>query len=120
MNAEVKSGGRVVGGHSIAGGNVVVNSVVRKYPNGVYEAKISIKDPNNPSTYLPKSNNNGISTMFPDSWTDDRVKVEVDYAYQNKVIITNPRGQQMWEGVTPSGVKVTGYLKLKVTVYPVK
>lgn len=58
--------------------------------------------------------------MFPETWTADRIKVEVDYAYQNRVVITNTKGQQMWEGITPSGVKVTGYLKPKVTVYPVR
>nr|WP_245640043.1 EndoU domain-containing protein [Moraxella oblonga] len=120
LSAEIKRNGTVVGGHSTANGNIRVDSVVKTYSNGVYEAKISVKDPNNPNNYLPKSNNNGISTMFPNSWSADRVKVEVDYAYQNRKVVTNSRGQQMWEGITPSGVKVTGYLQPKVTVYPVK
>lgn len=38
--------------------------------------------------------------MFPDSWTADRIKVEVDYAFKNKQIYINERGQQMWKGKT--------------------
>jgi hypothetical protein len=51
--------------------------------------------------------------MFPKSWTTDRIKVEVDSAFQNKTVIGNK-----WTGTTPSGVKVEGYLSPKTTVYP--
>lgn len=54
-----------------------------------------------------------MSTMFPDSWTADRVKVEVEAAYQNKTINGNK-----WAGVTPSGVIVERWLTPKTTVYP--
>lgn len=56
--------------------------------------------------------------MFPDSWSADRIKVEVDTAYKNKQIYRNDRGQEMWKGKTPSGVTVTGFLEPKTTVYP--
>jgi filamentous hemagglutinin len=39
--------------------------------------------------------------------------VEVDAAFQNKTVIGNK-----WQGITPSGVKVEGYLNPKTTVYP--
>ena len=51
--------------------------------------------------------------MFPDSWSADRVKVEVDAAYQNRTVTGN-----MWTGTTPSGVVVKGYLNPNTTVYP--
>lgn len=51
--------------------------------------------------------------MFPDSWTANRVKVEVDAAFQNKVITGNK-----WTGVTPSGVREEGWMKPKTTAYP--
>ena len=88
--------------------------------NGVYEAKISVRDPNNPGKFLSKTNNNGKSTMFPDSWTSDRLKVEVDYAYKNRVPHPDPSkaSKGMWQGVTKSGVKVEGYSSPKTTVYP--
>ena len=120
LNAEIK-GKKVVGGHSIANGNIRVDKVVKApNANGVYEAKISVRDPNNPGKFLSKTNNNGKSTMFPDSWTSDRLKVEVDYAYKNRVPHPDPSkaSKGMWQGVTKSGVKVEGYSSPKTTVYP--
>lgn len=113
LNVEISKRGKLTGGHSIANGKV--NIVSKSAPNaqGVYEAKISVSDPKNPNKVLTKN-----STMFPDSWSADRVKVEVDAAYKNKSIVTNSRGERMWEGITPSGVKVTGYLEPNTTVYP--
>ena len=120
LNAEIK-GKKVVGGHSIASGNIRVDKVVKApNANGVYEAKISVRDPNNPGKFLSKTNNNGKSTMFPDSWTSDRLKVEVDYAYKNRVPHSDPlkASKGMWQGVTKSGVKVEGYVSPKTTAYP--
>lgn len=100
-------------------GNVRVDEVLKTYSNGVYEAKISVFDPNT-GKYIAKTNNKGASTMFPQNWTADRIKVEVQHAYTNKRPHSDPvkaeRG--MWEGTTYSGVKVEGYRE--VTVYPVK
>lgn len=52
--------------------------------------------------------------MFPDSWSADRIKVEVDYAYKNKTVSGN-----QWTGITPSGVTVKGWLTPKTTAYPI-
>lgn len=80
---------------------------------GGYEAKIQYTNPEN-GKVLTKN-----STMFPDSWSADRVKYEVDMAYKNRNEYINPQnGKVMWESTTPSGVKVTGYKEPKVTVYP--
>jgi hypothetical protein len=115
LSAEVKPNGTVVGGHSTASGNVQVIPGTAGTPNaqGVYSARIEVADPNNPGQFLPKTNNGGVSTLFPDSWTADRIKVEVDAAFQNRTVVGNK-----WTGTTPSGVKVEGYLNPKTTVYP--
>jgi len=115
LSGEVKPNGSVVGGHSIATGNVRVIPGTQSEPNpqGVYTAQIEVPDPSSPGHFLRKTNNGGISTMFPDSWSADRIKVEVDAAYQNKVVTGNK-----WSGVTPSGVVVEGWLIPKTTVYP--
>lgn len=115
LSAEVKANGSVVGGHSTATGDVQVIPGTASVPNpqGVYTAEIQVADPANPGKFLPKTNNGGISTLFPDSWTADRVKVEVDAAFQNKTVVGNK-----WSGTTPSGVKVEGYITPKTTVYP--
>ena len=113
LNTEINSRGRLTGGHSIANGNINVISKATPNAQGVYEAKISVPDPKNPNKTLTKD-----STMFPDSWNADRIKVEVDAAYKTKSIVINSNGQSMWEGITPSGVKVRGYLEPNTTVYP--
>lgn len=51
--------------------------------------------------------------MFPDDWSADKLKAEVNTAYENKTILGN-----QWIGTTPSGVRVKGYLDPKTTVYP--
>jgi hypothetical protein len=100
-------------------GNIKVLQVTSKLDvNGVYEARVAVVDPNNPSQFISKTNNNGLSTMFPDNWSADRVKIEVDAAYKNKNIVITPTGQKMWVGTTPSRVRVTGFLEPKTTVYP--
>lgn len=115
IRAEVKSNGNVVGGHSTVTGDVRVIPGTESMPNaqGVYSARIEVADPANPGRYLPKTNNGGVSTMFPKSWTADRIKVEVDAAFQNRAVAGNK-----WTGTTPSGVRVEGYLSPKTTVYP--
>ena len=115
LGGEVNSRGKVVGGHSTALGNVRVIPGTETAPNtqGVYEAQVEVRNPANPNQWLQKSNGGGVSSMFPDSWTADRIKVEVDAAYRNRVTSGNT-----WTGVTPSGVKVEGYTTPKTTVYP--
>ena len=57
--------------------------------------------------------------MFPESLTADRIKVEVDKAFQNKEMI----GEYRWRGITPSGVEVKGYIDETgnvTSVFPVK
>jgi filamentous hemagglutinin len=120
IRAEIKPNGNVVGGHSTATGEVRVIPGTASAPNaqGVYSARIEVEDPLNPGSFLRKTNGNppGTSTMFPNTWTSDRIKVEVDSAYANRKPVAGRPG--MWQGVTPSGVKVEGWLSPVVTVYP--
>lgn len=67
LNTEINSRGKLSGGHSIASGNVKVFQVIGKPDkNGVYNAKISVVDAKTGKS-VPKTNNNGKSTMFPNS-----------------------------------------------------
>ena len=111
LDVEVTKKGKLVGGHSIANGNVHVISKGSPNSVGVYEAKIQYTNPKN-GKVLTKN-----STMFPDNWSANRVKYEVDMAYKNRIEFKD-KGRDMWRGVTPSGVKVKGYIDPKTTVYP--
>jgi hypothetical protein len=56
------------------------------------------------------------NTMFPKAWNAERVAAELDAAWHspNKTI----RGDK-WSALTPSGVRVEGYMAPRVTAYPV-
>ena len=114
-----RGGRKVVGGHSLLTDDIRIIPGTETAPNaqGVYRAKIEVADPDNPSNFIPKSNNGGFSTMFPKSWDEDRIKREVSIAFDNKEKFSEG-GVRKWAGVTPSGVKVEGYLEPKITAYP--
>ena len=68
--------------------------VVKEYANGVYEAKISIPNPRalkdpNAKPFLEKSGKekDSVSTMFPRTWTQDRLRVELEHAFK-KIFIS--------------------------------
>ena len=59
--------------------------------------------------------------MFPRSWDANRIRNEVEYAFANrsiKIVTGGGRTVRQWEGITPSGVKVEGYVDPNITVYP--
>ena len=56
------------------------------------------------------------TTLFPEYWSKSRIIVEVDIAYKNKII--SQTRHNIWEGITPSGIKVKGYIAPNTTVYP--
>ncbi len=105
---------------------MIVDKVIKEYPNGVYEARVLIPnpkaktDPDAPK-FLEKlgKNKDSASMMFPRTWTEDRLKVELEHAFRNRSRVANT--EDKWEGTTKSGVKVEwvinkdGYLS---TVYP--
>lgn len=52
--------------------------------------------------------------LFSEYWSKNRIIVEVDIAYKNKII--SQTHHNIWEGRTPSGIKVRGYLYPNTTV----
>ena len=121
INGEINAGGRAVGGHSMLGGNVRIDAYAAKNPispNGVRNVVISVYDPST-GTWIQKVDRFGepqLTTLFPESWTESRIIVEVDIAYKNRIISQTRRN--IWEGTTPSGIKVEGYIAPNTTVFP--
>ena len=119
INGEINAGGRAVGGHSMLGGNVRIERLHSVSSNGVRTADISVFDQNTNQWKL-KVKRDGITpqetTLFPESWTESRIIVEVDIAYKNRIISQTRRN--IWEGTTPSGIKVEGYIAPNTTVFP--
>lgn len=80
----------------------------------MYEAKILVPDPKNPGLWIPKKGNS--HTMFPVEWDEIRIQREVDTAWNSSEKKVGSDG--VWNSVTPSGVRVKGYLEPRVTAYP--
>ena len=123
INGEINARGRAVGGHSMLGGNVRIDAYAAKNPispNGVRNVVISVYDPST-GTWIQKVDRFGepqLTTLFPESWSKSRIIVEVDIAYKNRTrSLLDPR---KWEGTTPSGIKVEGYIAPNTTVYPLQ
>ena len=124
INGEPK-GNFFKGGHTTLG-NVKVEKVIKEYANGVYEAKVSIPNPRalkdpNAKPFLEKSGKekDSVSTMFPRTWTQDRLRVELEHAFKNASKVPSTKSE--WKGVTKSGVEVRWYVKEngKIdTIYP--
>ena len=113
--------GEPTGGHTLLNGDVRVMEGTASAPDatGVYRAQVQMADPKHPGQWLIKTDRNGNpmpNTMFPKDWTVEQVVTEVNAAWfsPTKTI----RGDK-WSALTPSGVRVEGYLEPRVTAYPV-
>jgi hypothetical protein len=113
--------GEPTGGHTLLNGDVRVIDGTASAPDatGVYRAQVQMADPQHAGQWITKTDRNGNpmpNTMFPKDWTADQVVSEVNAAWfsPTKTI----RGDK-WSALTPSGVRVEGYLEPRVTAYPV-
>ena len=113
--------GEPTGGHTLLNGDVRVIEGTASAPDatGVYRAQVQMADPQRAGQWITKTDRNGNpmpNTMFPKDWTAEQVVNEVNAAWfsPTKTI----RGDK-WSALTPSGVRVEGYLEPRVTAYPV-
>lgn len=118
LGADYTPKGKPTGGHSLVKNDVQIVPGTESVPDafGVYKATVQVPDPAKPGQWLTKTSNNSTNTMFPKDWmTQTRIKVEVDGAWNNpnKVVVGDK-----WYSVTPSGVKVEGWIAPRTTVYP--
>ena len=113
--------GEPTGGHSLLHGDVRLVEGTESAPDasGVYRAQVQMADPQHPGQWITKTDRNGNpmpNTMFPKQWSAEQIVSEVEEAWfsPTKTI----RGDK-WSALTPSGVRVEGYLEPRVTAYPV-
>ena len=105
--------GRTISGAHKLGKNVQVVKIV-KVPdkNGVYKAKVEVL---NPTTNVWKEKG-AETTMFPDDWSVDKTKWEINGAWNSRDFFTETTKRGIrWEGTSPSGVKIEGFLNKKGT-----
>ena len=117
IGGDENSQGKVTGGHSLLRGDVrIVKKIGNPAKNGVYRASIEVKKKD--GTWQAKTSNGGVNTMFPENWDEARIIDEINSAWENWKDLKG-RDNNMWQGISKSGVVIRGYKSPRITAYPV-
>lgn len=118
IGGDISSNGeKVTGGHTLLKGDVrIVKKIGAPSKNGVYKASVEIRRPD--GTWQRKASNGGVNTMFPANWDEARVIEEINSAWENRKDLKG-RDNNMWQGISRSGVLIRGYKSPRITAYPV-
>ena len=117
IGGDENSQGKVTGGHSLLHGDVrIVKKIGNPAKNGVYRASIEVKKKD--GTWQTKTSNGGVNTMFPENWDEARIIDEINSAWENRKDLKG-RDNNMWQGISKSGVLIRGYKSPRITAYPV-
>ena len=118
IGGDISSNGeKVTGGHTLLKGDVrIVKKNGAPSKNGVYKASVEIRRPD--GTWQRKTSNGGVNTMFPANWDEARVIEEINSAWENRKDLKG-RDNNMWQGISKSGVLIRGYKSPRITAYPV-
>ncbi len=118
IGGDISSNGeKVTGGHTLLKGDVrIVKKIGAPSKNGVYKASVEIRRPD--GTWQRKTSNGGVNTMFPANWDEARVVEEINSAWENRKDLKG-RDNNMWQGISKSGVLIRGYKSPRITAYPI-
>ena len=118
IGGDISSNGeKVTGGHTLLRGDVrIVKQIGAPSKNGVYKASVEIRKPD--GTWQRKTSNGGVNTMFPANWDEARVIEEINSAWENRKDLKG-RDNNMWQGISKSGVLIRGYKSPRITAYPI-
>ena len=118
IGGDISSNGeKVTGGHTLLRGDVrIVKKIGAPSKNGVYKASVEIRKPD--GTWQRKTSNGGVNTMFPANWDEARVIEEINSAWENRKDLKG-RDNNMWQGISKSGVLIRGYKSPRITAYPI-
>lgn len=118
IGGDISSNGeKVTGGHTLLKGDVrIVKKIGAPSKNGVYKASVEIR--RSDGTWQKKTSNGGVNTMFPESWDEARIIDEINSAWENRKDLKG-RDNNMWQGISKSGVVMRGYKSPRITAYPV-
>jgi hypothetical protein len=98
----IEVGKRAVGGHYARSGNIRIIEILEQADhNGVVVARIDVRDPLTGGWIGKRAD----SSLYPQHWSRREVQLEVEAAFRN----SNPVTNDLWEGVSPSGIRIQGY-----------
>jgi hypothetical protein len=110
FKGEINRQGKAVGCHHILATNEyktsqLVEGTRKNGPNGLFKAKVKVKNRN--GKWVAKVSNQGYSTFYPESWSEEKTEKEILHAFGNK---RNVNGD-LWEGKSSEGIIIQMYLK---------
>ena len=109
-----KNGKGSAGGHKV-GENVRVTGIIEKPDkNGVYQAKVEIYNPTK-NIWQEKG---AKTTMFPDDWSIDKTKQEINGAWNSSDFEIIDPIKNIWQGTSPNGIKIKGFINNRTLAYP--
>jgi hypothetical protein len=119
FQGEINRRGAAVGYHHRANGKDKANARMIKIISpvnrqGIYVGQVEIKNPQT-GQWVRKS---GISSFFPDRWTEGQVTSEIQGAFFS----LNPPTER-WQATSPSGIRIEGFYNRATntinTAYPI-
>jgi hypothetical protein len=110
FKGEINRQGKAVGCHHIRAINEyktsqIVEGTRKNGPNGLFKAKVKVKNGN--GKWVAKVSNQGYSTFYPESWSEEKTEKEILHAFGNKRKVNG----DLWEGKSSEGIIIQMYLK---------
>ena len=111
INGEINRN-NVSGAHKIGERVKVKRIFLEPDEYGVYQGIVEVYKPST-DTWLTKD---AKTTIFPDAWSIEKTKWEINGAWNSIDFMTETTNRGIhWEGTSPSGVKIEGFLNKKGT-----
>jgi hypothetical protein len=110
FKGEINRQGKAVGCHHILAINEyktsqLVEGTRKNGPNGLFKAKVKVKNGN--GKWVAKVSNQGYSTFYPESWSEEKTEKEILHAFDNKRKVNG----DLWEGKSSEGIIIQMYLR---------
>jgi Bacterial EndoU nuclease len=110
FKGEINRQGKAVGCHHIRAINEyktsqIVEGTRKNGPNGLFKAKVKVKNGN--GKWVAKVSNQGYSTFYPESWSEEKTEKEILHAFGNKRKVNG----DLWEGKSSEGIIIQMYLR---------
>jgi Bacterial EndoU nuclease len=110
FKGEINRRGKAVGCHHMSAiteykTSQIVSGTRKNGPNGLFKAKVKIKNEN--GKWISKVSNQGYSTFYPESWSEEKTEKEIVHAFGNKRKVNG----DLWEGKSTEGIIIQMYLK---------
>ena len=115
FQGEINRQGKAVGCHHIRAINIyqtgqIIEGTRTNGPNGLFKAKVKVKSSS--GKWVEKISNGGYSTFFPEKWSEEKTKSEIEKAFPNKRQVNG----DLYEGKCSEGWIIQFYVNDDETI----